>query len=325
MTANLLRRQALRCAATALALGLGLGANAQAQDYPVRPIRMIVPFPPGGIVDVNARALAKQMSERLKTPVVIDNRPGAGGLVGGDALAKATPDGYTIGYVVPTTTTQIFLREPPFDVFTDYQPIGSVYAGPLVLTTNAAVPVKTLPEFVAYARANPGKLNFGTSSGPPALAMAMFAALAKIDVQIIDYKGAAPAMTALVGNEVQANFGAIVQFTPFLESGRVKPLAVGGDQRMAAIPNVPTMAELGYPEVKGTLIGAVMAPAGVPAPIVARLNAVIRQSLSAPDLERVLSTSGRPLIVSNEELIKLLHEEVEWWSRAAKLAGFKPI
>ena len=304
--------------------GLVAAVPSLAQGYPNRAIRMIVPFPPGGIVDINGRAVSKLMEDRLGVPVVIENRAGAGGLVGSVALANATPDGYTLGALVPSTASRAFQKNPPIDIFTAFTPIGSIYIGPLAFSTNAQTPAKTLKEFIDYAKANPGKLNFGTSSGPPAMAAAVLANLAGIKLETIEYKGAAPAMTALIANEVQANFGAISQFTPLMESGRVVPLAVAGDQRMPVIPNVPSMAELGFPGVKAYTVHAIMAPTGVPSAVVARLSPVIKDVVASPELEKLFRTSGKTLNVSNDELMRLIREEVEFWLKAGQIAGINP-
>ena len=294
-----------------------------AQDYPNRTIRMIVPFPPGGLVDLNGRAVATQMESRLGVSVVVENRAGAGGLVGSLARASASPDGYTLGSVVPSTVSAAF-QKVPMNVFTAFTPIGSVYIGPLAISTNAQTGAKTLKEFIDYAKANPGKLNFGTSSGPPGLAMGVLGNLAGFKMEVIQYKGAAPAMTALIANEVQANFGAISQFAPLMASGRVVPLAVAGDKRMPAIPNVPTMTEAGYPGVKAYTINAIMGPAGVPPALVAKLAPAIRAAIAAPDVVKLFSTNGSALDVSNEELMRMVREEIEFWQKAGELTGFKP-
>ena len=210
------------------------------------------------------------------------------------------------------------------NVFTAFTPIGSVYIGPLAISTNAQTGAKTLKEFIDYAKANPGKLNFGTSSGPPGLAMGVLGNLAGFKMEVIQYKGAAPAMTALIANEVQANFGAISQFAPLMASGRVVPLAVAGDKRMPAIPNVPTMTEAGYPGVKAYTINAIMGPAGVPPALVAKLAPAIRAAIAAPDVVKLFSTNGSALDVSNEELMRMVREEIEFWQKAGELTGFKP-
>ncbi|MBM3345737.1 MAG: tripartite tricarboxylate transporter substrate binding protein [Betaproteobacteria bacterium] len=312
----------IRLSVIAAALPLLTGTpHAIAQAFPVKPIRMLVAFPPGGIVDLEGRAVAKIMEDKLGVSVVVENRPGAGGLIGTRALAAAAPDGYTLGTIVPSTASAAFQKENALDVFTALTPIGSLYIGPLALSTNAQTPARTVKEFIDYGKANPGKLNIGVSSGPAAMAGAVFAALAGIKIEVIEYNGAAPAMTALLGNQVQANFGAISQFTPHLESGKVVALAVGGDQRMPAIPNVPTMAEMGLPGVKSYTVHGVMGPAGLPPAVMSRLLPVMKDVQSSPELDKLLRTSGKVLAVSNEEFTRLVREEIEFWTKAAELVA----
>lgn len=294
-----------------------------AQGYPNRPLRMIVPFPPGGQTDIHGRLVAKLMEDRLGTQVVVENRPGAGGMVGSVALANAAPDGYTIGCIVPSTVSRAFHKSPGVDIYTAFTPIGPLHSGWAALTTNPQT-AKTLKEFMDYAKAYPGKVNLGISSGPPGLIGAMFASLAGIKMEIIEYKGAAPAMAALLSNEVQANFGGVPQFLPFLETGRVVALAVGGDQRAPAIPNVPTMAELGFPGVKGNTLEGIFGPAGLPQPVMARLVPVMKEVVNSPEIAKMFFASGKVLNISNEEFMRLIREEVDFWLKAGQVAGYVP-
>ena len=308
-----------RAAIAASVAAFAVSAPALAQNYPNKPIRMIVAFAPGGIVDLEGRAVAKVMEDKLGVNVIVENRVGAGGLLGTRAVAQAAPDGYTLGMVVPSVASAAFQKENALDVFSTLQPVGSTYIGPLALSTNSQVPAKTLKEFVDYAKANPGKLNIGVSSGPSALGGLMFAAIAGIKLERIDYNSAAPAMTALLANQVQANFGAISQFAPYLESGKIVALAIGGDQRMPAVPNVPTMAEMGYPGVKSFTVHGVMGPMGLPPAVMARLAPVMKDVQAAPELDKLLRTSGKVLSVSNEEFTRLVREEIDFWTKAAQL------
>ncbi len=294
------------------------------QDYPSKPIRIVVGFPPGGIMDLYARGLAKQLQEKLKSPVVIDNRPGAGGLVGADVVVKSAPDGYTLTHIVPSTVSKAFIKEPPFDVFKAMQPISSVWIGPFVLSINSQVPALSLKEFVDLAKANPGKLNFASSNGPNFMPMMLFASLAGIQLQSIEYKGASQMNTALLANEVQATFNTIQSILPLLQGGKARVLAVTGSQRMAVIPNVPTTTEAGYPAMQAHSIGTVMAPAGVPAAVAAKLTLAFRDIVASAETEKMVRDNGKPLLVGTEELMKMLREEVAAWETAAKVAGFKP-
>ena len=297
---------------------------AQGQEFPSKTIRIIVGFPPGGITDVYARSLANQLQNKLKSPVVVENRPGGGGLVAADVIIKSAPDGYTLTHIVPATVTRVFVKDPPFDVFKAMQPISSVWIGPLVFTTNIQVPATTLREFVDLAKASPGKLNFGSTNGVNFMPMALFASLAGIQLQSIEYKGAAQINTALLTNEIQAQFSAYQSILSVMGTGKLRPLVVTGNQRMAILPDVPTTAELGYPAMNLQTIGTVMAPAGVPAPIAAKLQAAFREIVASPETEKLLRDNGRPLNVGNDELMKMLREEVVAWEVAAKAAGFRP-
>jgi tripartite-type tricarboxylate transporter receptor subunit TctC len=302
---------------------LAAGTAATAQNYPNHPLKMIVPFPPGGQTDIHGRTVAKLMEDRLGMPVVVENRPGAGGMVGSVALAQSPADGYTLGTLVPSTTSRAFHKEPAVDIFSAFTPVGALHSGWAALTTNPQT-AKTLKEFIQFARANPGKVNLGISSGPPGLIGAMFASVAGITLERIEYKGAAQAMAALLANEVQANFGGVPQFLPFLESGKIVVLAVGGDQRAPAIPNVPTMAELGYSGVKGNTITGIFGPAGLPPNVMARLVPVMKDVVNSPEIAKLFFASGKVLNISNEELMRIIREEVDFWIKAGQVAGYTP-
>ena len=294
-----------------------------AQAYPSRPLRMIIPFPPGGQVDIHGRAVAKLLEDRISQQVVVENRAGAGGMVGTIALAQAAPDGYTIGCLVPSTTSRAFIKDPAVDVFTAFTPIGPMHSGWAILTTNPQT-AKNIKEFIEKAKASPGKFNLGVSSGPPAMIGAVFASLAGFRFEKIEYKGAAPAMTALLSNEVQANFGGVPQALPFMDAGKVVALAVGGDQRAPAVPNVPTMTELGFPDVKGNTNEGIFGPAGMPAAAMAKLVPAMRDVIRSPEIAKMFFTSGKILDMSNEDFMKLIREEVDFWVKAGKIAGYEP-
>ena len=318
-------RSPLKRFVTLLACAILMPASvAFGQDYPSKPIRIVVGFPPGGIMDIYGRGLAKLLQEKLKNPVVIDNRPGAGGLVGADVVVKSAPDGYTLTHIVPSTVTSVFLKDPPFDIFKAMQPIASVWTGPFVLSVTTQTGAQTLKEFVDLAKANPGKLNFASSNGPNFLPMVLFNSLAGIQLQSIEYKGATQMHTAMLANEVQATLNTVQSILPYLSGGKIRVLAVTGDQRLATMPNVPTMAELGYPRMQLHTVGAVMAPAGVPAAVATKLGLAFKEIVGSAEMEKLLRDNGRPLIVGTDELMKLMREEVAAWEAAAKVAGFKP-
>ena len=316
--ADSFRRLAIAICSIAIAIPL----FAHAQTFPSKPIRLIVGFPPGGVMDIYARSLANQLQERLKNPVVVENRAGAGGLVGADAVIKSAPDGYTLTHIVPSTVTTVFMPDVPFDVFKALQPISSVWAAPFVLTVNTQVPSNSIREFVDHAKAFPGKLNFGSSNGPNYLPMVLFNHLAGIKLESIEYKGAQVMNTALFTNEIQATINTYQSVLPFMKSGKLRVLAVTGSERFPVLPDVPTMTEAGYAGMDDLQsVGGIFAPAGVPASVAAVLQAAFRSIVASPETERLVRDSGRPLLVSNDEFINILRKEVAAWERAAKVSG----
>jgi tripartite-type tricarboxylate transporter receptor subunit TctC len=308
----------------ALAALLPVGA-AQAQEFPNKPVRLVVGFSPGGTMDVYARMLAKNVQERSKIAMIIDNRPGAGGLVAATHVQQSPADGYTILHIAPSTISKVLVKDVPFDVFKAMQPISSFWHGAFVLTTNTSTPANTAKELVDFVKANPGKYNYGATNAVSALPMILFMSIAGAKMQQIEYKASPQMNQALVTNEIQATFGTLQSVQPQLASGKLKVLMVTGNQRMAAMPNVPTTTEAGFPNVQAYVIGAVLSPPGVPAPIVAKLSAAIKDAVVSAEVEKLLvGNGGKPLVVSNEELMRQLLEEDAMWANAAKVAGFKP-
>lgn len=296
-----------------------------AQEYPNKPIRMIVPYPAGGSTDVHARLISKRIEERLKNPVLVENRPGGNSVVGANFAASLPPDGYALIYFVPSLVSSVFVKNARYDVLKAFAPIGGVYAAPFALAVNAGLPSNSLAEFVAYARANKGKLNYGNITGATTLLAEMFNNLAGIDLVRIEYKGSPPALTALMTNEVQAYFGGASSFLPAIRGGaKIRILAVAGDTRLPVIPEVPTMAELGYPKMRGSLVSAVMAPAGIPPAIVDKLHPIVREAVASKEMEKPLLDIGRPLLVNNDQLMRLIREEIEFYAEAAKFAKYEP-
>lgn len=318
-------RVTLRLSALLLACVAAVASTpAAAQSYPNKPIRMIVGFPAGGIMDIYGRSFANQLQQKLKSPVFVDNRPGAAGLIAADLLIKAPPDGYTITHVVPSTVSKAFMKDVPFDVLKVMQPIASAWVTPFVLTVNAQIPSGSLKEFVDYVKANPGKVNFGFTNGPNKLPMAVFAGIAGLKLQAIDYKGASQMNSALVANEIQAVFNGYQSVIGFASTGKLNNLAVSGNQRFPTLPNVPTTTELGYPGLDDLhSIGAMMGPVGVPPQITAVLNSAFHEIVVSPESERMLRTTGRALNVSNEELMKMVANEIAAWEAGAKVAGIQ--
>ena len=297
---------------------------ATGQEYPSKPIRLVVGFPPGGTMDVYARILVKPLQDRLKTPVFVDNRPGAGGMIAAAGVARADPDGYTLLHIAPSTLSKVFVKDPPLDFNKALQPIASYWTSPFVLTINTQVPATTAKEFVDYAKANPGKLNYGSTNAVSMLPMAMLAGIAGLELQRIEYKANPQVHTALLTNELQATVSTIQAIQPLMNSGKIRILMVTGSQRLAAIPNVPTTTEAGYPGLQPFVIGTIMGPTGMPAAASAKLAAVMKEIVAMPDIDKLLSGNGRALNVSLDELSRLLREEEALWATAAKMAGYKP-
>lgn len=307
----------------AFAISFFAALPALGQQYPSKPIRMIVGFPPGGIMDIYARMLAKPMQERLKVPVVIDNRPGAGGMVGAIATVNADPDGYTIHHVAPSAISRVFVKDLPHDFYAALQPIGPIWESPYILAINNQLPATTLKEFVEYARANPGKLNLGGSSGVNFLPIALLSN-PPLQVQHIEFKGNSQMHTSLLTNEIQLVFSTTQALLPYLQSGKMRMLAVTGARRVTAIPDVPTTTEAGFPNLQASIIGAMMGPVGMPEPVVAKLSAALKEAIATPEVDKLLNANGRPIIGGPQDLTKLLRDELAAWSNAAKISGYVP-
>src|SRR3954454_10954480 len=263
----------------AFAAVLLLWSAAAVGQYPTKPIHLIVPFPPGGGNDTVARAIAQQISPELGQPVVIDNRPGAGGSVGAELAAKAPADGYTLflAGVGSHAVNPNLHRKLPYDAIKDFTPITLIASAPSVLVVNPSVPARTVAEFTAYARANPGKLNYASNGNGSAaqLAAAMYEWMAGVKMVHVPYKGIAPAMTDLLSGVVQLMFGTIVALVPHIQAGKLRALAVTSVKRSALLPEVPTLAESGLPEYEAGSWYGILAPAGTPPDIIAKLNTVV--------------------------------------------------
>src|SRR3954463_6986963 len=303
-------------------------ALAHAQTYPAKPIHPVVPFPPGGGNDTVARAIAQQVGPDLGQPVVIDNRPGAGGSVGAELAAKAPPDGYTLflaGVGSHAVNPNVHAKLP-YDPVKDFAPITLIASAPSVLVVNSSVPASTIAEFTAYARANPGKLNYASNGAGSAaqLAAAMFESMTGVKMVHVPYKGIAPAMTDLLGGEVQLMFGTIVALVPHIQSGKLRALAVTSTKRSALIPQVPTLRESGLPEYEAGSWYGIEAPAGTPHPIIEQLNALIVKALKQPDVAKRLAAEGAEVIGSTpEEFGAHIKSELARVEKVVRAAGIK--
>ena len=296
-------------------------------NYPSRPIRVIVPFSPGGGSDVLARFLGPRLSDRLGQPVVVDNRPAGSGILGGDIVAKSTPDGYTLLLVFSThaMSAQLFTKLP-FDPIKDFAPITLVISSPPGMMLHPAVPAKTVKEFIAHAKANPGKLNFG-SSGPgssPHLGAELFSSMTGIQMIHVPYKGVAQVITAILSNEVQFAFANLFSTKSHWQAGRLRLIAHAGSKRLESIPDVPTIAESGAPGYEARSWWGYMAPGKTPRPIVDRLQKEITAVANLPDVRQTLISQGSDVVVNTpEEFAKIIQADAEKWGAIGKRLGVK--
>jgi tripartite-type tricarboxylate transporter receptor subunit TctC len=303
-------------------------AAATAQSYPSKPIQLIVPFPPGGPTDIVGRMVAQKISEGVGQPVVVENRAGAGGTVGSIAASKAAPDGYTLLYG-STSTLAIapsLYRNLPYDPRKSFAPISLVSRGPILVAVNAQVPARTLKEFIELAKKQPGKLAYSAagSGTPPHLAGELFKTVAGVDLLHVPYKGGAPAINDLVGGQVQVIFEGQVALAPHLQSGKVRALAITGDKRSAALPDVPTAAEAGLPQYEANFWSGLIAPAGTPGEVIQQLNAVLVKALSSAEVRETLTRQGlEPAGNSPKEFADYIAREMEKWARVVKTSGAK--
>jgi len=296
-------------------------------DYPNRPIRVIVPLAPGGGSDYTARFIGVRLADRLKESVVVDNRPAASGIVGTDLVAKAVPDGYTLllAYSTHAQSAQLFSKLP-YDPIKDFAPVTEVIATPLTMLLNPAVPAKTVQEFIAYAKANPGKLNYG-SSGPgssPHLATELFASMTGIKMTHVPYKGVALYVTAQIGNEIQFSFSNLFTTMPHWKSGRLRLIATGGVKRSEAFPDLPTIAESGVPGFDAMTWYGYMAPAKTPRAIVDRLQKEIAAIVHTPEVrDTFVSQANDPVVNTPDEFAKVIRSDADKWGALGKKLGVK--
>ena len=306
---------------------LALPAPARAQDYPHKPIRFIVPQPPGGTSDILARVLAQKLSENLHQQVIIDNRAGASGTIGTDIAAKATPDGYTIVLVYTThATTPGIYGKLPYDPIADFAPITIATAAPLYLVVHPKIPVASVPELIAYGKTRPGELNFssaGNGSGSH-LAGELFNTMTGVKLTHIPYKGSGPAITELIGGQVQLMFAGIVPIEPHVRAGRVRGIAVSSAKRSLAMPQVPTIAESGLPGFEVVGWYGVLAPAHTPHAIIVRLHREFLNILQTPEIrDRLLREGAEPVGNSPAQFTEFLRTDIARWAKVIRQAGAK--
>jgi tripartite-type tricarboxylate transporter receptor subunit TctC len=309
-----------------LAAPLALAAvPAAAQTYPSRPIKMIVPYPPAGPIDTMARLLGQQLSLRFGQQVVIENRPGAGSMLGTKAAAAAEPDGYTLlfGSSGSLAVAPALYANFDLDILKAFVPVGEVALLPHVLVISPSVPAKTVAEFIAYAKANPGKLNYGASIGtPPHLLSTLFKAEAGIDVVYVPYKGSAASVTDLLAGATQFTIDGLTGLYPLIQDGKVRPLAVARAERWPELPDVPTLVESGFADFTVDAWTGVVAPAGTPAEIVRRLNRSINDSLGSAEAKAGLARfSAIARTGSPQEFAAWVASELPKWAAIVKLSG----
>jgi tripartite-type tricarboxylate transporter receptor subunit TctC len=314
-------------------LGLGLAAaaatiEASAQTSDTRPVTLVVPIAAGGGVDTIGRIFAAQLGDRLKQPWVVENRPGAGGLVGLDSVAKATPDGHTFVVMETSAVLQKWLHKAvPFDVVADFAPVAQMATTPLFLFANPSLPVANMKELIAYAKANPGKLSVGTPGigSPHHLAAAMLNAAAGIDITHVPYKGTAPSLNDLLGGQIPLIWATPNVVIQYVEAGKVKPLAVGSAQRVAILPNVPTVAESGVPGFDVSVWFGIAAPAKTPPDVIARVSREVEAVDQTADVQAKTAPLGYTLgYIGSKAFAEKIAADHARFGKAIRDAGITP-
>ena len=319
-------RAAVGSVSLLLALAALAAPAAAADDYPSRAIRLIIPFPPGGSNDVVGRIVANQLGQKLGKQVFVDNRAGAGGIVGSDLAAKATPDGYTLLVVSIAHAVDPWLYKEPFDPMKDFVPVSIIATGTNVLTVNPAVPAHSVKELLALAKEEPGVLNYASAGigSFQHLSGELFKLTAEVDIQHVPYKGGGPAMLAVIAGEAQVMFSSIVQTVPSIQSGALRALATGGAEKSPILPDLPTIAEAGVPGYVATNWWGIVAPAGTPHPIVDKLHDAIAELLNSAETKKYLDNEGAaPVRMSSAEFGKFVEAEIAKWGPVVKKAGMK--
>ena len=304
---------------------LALPAAVAADEFPSKPIRLIVPFPAGGPNDIIARVIGQRMSELIKQPVLIDNRGGQGGVLGTDAVAKSAPDGYTVAISsAGALAISPSMEKVAYDTLSDLAPVTLVATVPEMLVVATNVPAKTMGELIALAKSQPGKLNFA-SSGPgslPHLAGELFKLTARIDIVHVPYRGAAPAVNDLLGQQVQMTFLDLPILLPQIKAGALRPIAMGSADRAPTAPEVPTTAELGLPELRIENWYGMVAPKGTPDTVIASLNRITLQAMADPAVKDKLASQGATLVGGTPEHFRgFIDTEIKKWAKVIKDAG----
>jgi tripartite-type tricarboxylate transporter receptor subunit TctC len=310
-----------------LALLVLVSRPASAQDFPARQVRIIVPFGAGGPADVYARVIAHHLSEQLKQTFVVENRPGAGSIIGTDAVAKSAADGYTLLVMSNThTTNESLVENKPFQLMRDFVPVATLNYSDLLMVVHPSVPAKDLKEFIALAKAKPGALNYA-SSGPGTpyhMAGELFKTMSESNIVHVPHKASGEARNSVIGGHVQMMFDAITTMAANAKQGQVRALGTTGAKRSALMPDVPTVAEAGVPGYEATIGLGVMAPAGTPKAVIEKLNAEINKIINRPDVTEAWARQGAvPMVMSPAEFDAYLRADIEKWAKVVKVSGAK--
>jgi tripartite-type tricarboxylate transporter receptor subunit TctC len=325
-------RFAIPLAAGAALLALGMHADrarAQTVDvskYPTRPIRLIIPFPPGGSNDILGRFIAQKMTERLGQTTIADNRPGADGIIGTDLVARAAPDGLTILIVSTSYTMNPAIHKLPYDPFKSFVPVSLIASGGNVIAVNPSLPANSIKQLIELAKSKPGQVRYASSGigGFNHFGGELFNHMAGIKMMHIPYKGGGPAMLDVMTGQVEVSVGTLIQTLPHIRSGKLKALGVGSQKRSPVVPDVPTISEAGVPGYDGSVWWGILAPARVPEGIVMKLNSTIGQILREPEMaKRLAAEAAEPIIDTPAAFGKLIASDIQKWARIAKQAGIR--
>jgi tripartite-type tricarboxylate transporter receptor subunit TctC len=316
----------LRRVLTAACLLVAFSAVAAAQDYPNRPVRLVVPFPPGGINDIVGRVIAQHLGDRLGKQVIVENRGGAGGVVGSEFVANAPKDGHTLLIVSLAGAVNPWLYKLPYDPQKSFAPVSMLVAAPNVVTVNPGLPANNIKEFVALAKSKPGELQYASSGVGTFLHLAgeLFKVTAGVDILHIPFRGAGPALIDVVGGHTNAAFGSVTSSAVHIRAGKLRPLGVGSKTRSPVLPDVPTVAEAGVPGYEAANWIGVVATGGTPEPIVARLHKEISEILDSPEVQKLFASEGADVVhMSTAQFGAYMVAETEKWGRVVKQAGIK--
>ena len=307
---------------------LAAAAPSTAQDYPSHPIKMIVPFGAGGPTDIFTRLLAEELRKALKQPFVLENRPGAGTIIGTEAAAKSPPDGYTLLMISATqTTTETLVPSKPYKLLRDFVPVASLLNSELVMVVHPSVPVNTVKDFIALAKSKPGALNYASSGVGSNYHMAgeLFKNLTGTNILHVPYKGSSGARNDIISGQIEMMFDSVPSMAPMIQAGRVKALGTTGNMRSAILPDVPTLSEAGVPGYEATIWIGVMAPAGTPQPIVTLLNTEINKILARADVVEAWTKQGATAMsMTPEQFGDYVQSEIDKWARVINANGIKP-